>query len=425
MKMNKVLFIGILLVFLLFISCSKDDDSEIDYSNSIKIGVILPFSGESAAYGSHEMQAINLAVKEINDAGGVLGKDIALIVKNSSSDPVYGPIAALELVEDEEVLAILGADRSDVSFSILNMIEEYNFPIISGSAVSNYLTGMYPHGVFFRTVSDDVAIAEKIALRMLTLGDTTHVRIIYVDDIYGSTQANIVEYYFEYLGGDVEIERILPFESGKFSYYEEIESLFIEVDTLSEAIPNIVLIAYPKCGAQIIRDWKVSGYEANWILSDCLKTEAFIQYAGSQNVEGLIGISSYAGENNYVQYNKFKEAYEEFTGEDPTQHRCLENWYDAMILLAYAIIKADTLDPETIRNSLVTISAPPGSTVTVGEFRIGKDILNTEVLEDTVVVRLNINYEGASGNVNFNVDGDVVGHCEFWEIENGKFVTIP
>jgi len=304
----------ILMIFIFGCSNNTSEDTTDDSDNTIKIGVILPFSGESSAYGSSEMQGIQMAVDEINDAGGVLGKTIELVVCDSRSDPFQASL-------------------------------------------------------------------------------------LYVDDDYGQEISQTFKNRFDYYG---TVEKMVSYQTGKVSYTAEIESLFAGVDTSDSSQRTVFLIAYPRSGAQIIRDWKASGYSANWILSDELKAQEFITSAGAENVEGLMGVSPYNGD---IDYEYFKDDYEDFTGQDPRKHRGIENWYDAMILLGYAILYADTTDPYLVGKALQIVSSPP----VVG----------------TLVVRGDINYEGVSGSVNMNNDGDIEdARYELWEIEDGQFVHI-
>ncbi|RKZ32015.1 hypothetical protein DRQ33_06690 [bacterium] len=415
-----------MILILLLSGCTTGvDENEDDDGNSIKVGVILPFSGECAAFASSEMQAIQMAVEEINSAGGVLGKPIELVVRDSRSDPFLGSLTAREFVEQENVVAILSADASPVSVAIRDMIVDFNMIQISGSSGAYRLTtDDLNDSVFYRTVLSDYYQSRIIADKLADMGESA-VRVIYVNDDYGIGMAERFKNRFEYYG---VVEKMVPFDMGKVSYTAEIETLFSDVVDTSDSDKTdtdfrIFMIAYPKCGAQIIRDWRASGYGGKWILSDALKAEEFIKYAGKNNVEGIIGVSPYWGGINY-QY--FQDDYEDFTGEDARKHRSLENWYDAMILLAYAILYADTLDPYSIGRALKTVSTSPGDTVNYGEFSRGKAIIsNITVVDETLEVRGDINYEGASGSVDLDNNGDVEnGRYELWQIQNGQFVHL-
>ncbi len=379
----------------------------------VRVGVLLPFSGECGSFGPAALKAIEVATDEINAAGGVLGRMIELVVRDTRTDPFWASLAATELVEDEGVFAILGGDASDVAEAVLEVAAEHGTFLISGAASSVELSSpdVDVYSAFFRTVPTTAHEGQVMAMQALRMGDST-AKIIYVDDSYGRTLMEQFTTRFESRGGVVE--RAVPFEVGKASYAQELESLFCAESVAAQSEPLVVLIAYPISGATIVRDWRASGFGAKWLLCDALKSEEFVLSAGAENVEGMYGISPYYGSDNYANYDRFSEAFEDMWGEDPALHRCTEHWYDAMILLAYAILRADTLDPAAVKDSLQAVSAGGDSVVYVGEFERGKRIL--EAGED-------INYEGASGSVNFDASGDVVGTFELWRIEEGEIVS--
>lgn len=403
-------------------SATSSSDTVQNEGNTIRVGLLVPFSGECGSYGSSATKAVKLAAQEINDAGGIKGKDVEIIVRDTKTEPISASLTAMELVEDEGVVAILGADASSVSKEILDALKDMNTLIISGASSSRELREDDPSELFFRTVPSEQSEAYTISNYLLTSGDST-ARLIYVDDIYGYWLQWFFSVRYGQRGG--RIEKIVSFKPGKTSYSAEIESLFSAVGdtgdtaTISSDAPVVVLIAYPRCGAQIIRDWRSSGYDAKWILSDGLKSQEFITMVGAQNAEGLEGISAFSGseaEEN-LRFIRFKDAYEDYWDEDPRTHRYTEHWYDAMILLGYAMLRADSLDPSVIKDTLnlQAVSAPPGTTVTVGEFSTGKTI---------ILSGGDIDYEGASGSVNMDDIGDVAGKFELWRIQNGSFVHI-
>jgi len=415
---NKILLLAFAAaIFVSGCSTTTDDNSGDKTDSGIKIGVILPFSGECGAFGSPAMEAIQMAVDEINDAGGIRGKMLELIVVDSRSDPFEASLEAKRLILEDSVVAILGAEASPVSIEIRNMISEYDIIQISGASCAYQLTtDDLIDSIFYRTVLSDYYEARIIADKLAEWGDSA-IRILYVDDDYGTGMADRIKNRFEFYG---TVDKMVAFESGEMSYAEQIESLFADVSP--QDTPRVVLIAYPRCGGQIIRDWRASGYPARWIAADALKAQEFIEYAGAENVEGIYGVSPYNGD---LSYEYFRDAYESFTGDDSRRHRCVENWYDATILLAYAILYADTLDPRMIGRTLQIVSSPPGTTVTFGQFDYGKSIVEQTTVVGTLSVRGDINYEGASGSVDMDNNGDIEdASYELWQITNGNFVHI-
>lgn len=106
----------------------------IQAQEAIKIGALFETSGFLASLGNQGLEGANLAVEQINAAGGVLGRKIQLINVNTESDETKAVISAKRLIEREKVVAIVGAMNSGSSFAILNTIEEAKMPMVSNGA---------------------------------------------------------------------------------------------------------------------------------------------------------------------------------------------------------------------------------------------------------------------------------------------------
>ena len=398
---------------LLLCGCANEtaDDSQNDTANdanTIKIGLIVPFSGECAAYGASATKGVELAVHEINAEGGVLGKEIRILTRDSRTDPLYASLKAKQLITDEGVIAILGADASGVTYETMRTIIYWglNAFLISGAASAIDLTSDDTEDIFYRTVPHseyEAKILSKYILTSATSPSDSIVSVIYVDELYGDNFFREFSDWFTDPGRGGTIASSVAFEMGKVSYAAEIEALLNDTlyidttnnDTIIISNPRVILVSYPRSGAQIIRDWKASGYPARWYLTSGMKAEEFIVSAGNTNVEGMSIIAPFNNGDSYI--NNFARLYENYWLEDPEMHRCIEHWYDATILLAYAILRADTLDPMVIKESLEPVSRD-GTPVTVGQFSEGKELIQGGI---------DINYEGASGPVDLNTEGDL------------------
>ncbi|RLE39260.1 amino acid ABC transporter substrate-binding protein, partial [Candidatus Acetothermia bacterium] len=87
-------------------------------SDAIKVGALVPLSGSIAPYGPPIIDGAKLAVEQINAAGGVLGKRLELVVRDTASSPDVGRDAARKLVELDRVPAIIGAFSSGVTLAV-------------------------------------------------------------------------------------------------------------------------------------------------------------------------------------------------------------------------------------------------------------------------------------------------------------------
>ena len=86
--------------------------------DTIKIGLTVPLSGDRASEGSYATNALELVVEEINSAGGVLGKDIEVVVQDTTGTDVGATNAYLKLAADDDIVAIIGSDNSNDNIAI-------------------------------------------------------------------------------------------------------------------------------------------------------------------------------------------------------------------------------------------------------------------------------------------------------------------
>lgn len=114
-------FLKYIVVFLLIIlfSCSNNNN------NTIKIGAILPLTGDAAQWGKPVQNSTMLAEKEINDAGGIDERKIEIRYEDSQADPAKGVSAMQNLVTNYKPMAIIGAVASSVSLAIAPIADRY------------------------------------------------------------------------------------------------------------------------------------------------------------------------------------------------------------------------------------------------------------------------------------------------------------
>lgn len=172
-------------------------------AENVKIGALLPMTGDLQAYGVASVRGVELAVKEINSAGGVLGNPIELITGDTQTNAQAGVDAAQKLVSVSNVAALIGAMSSGVAIPVAQTVSKPNkVPQISQSATSPVLTNLDDDGYLFRTAPSD-------ALQGKVLGDLTYeegfrkVGVLYINNDYGEGLADEFTKSFTAHGGAV------------------------------------------------------------------------------------------------------------------------------------------------------------------------------------------------------------------------------
>ncbi|RZU99043.1 ABC transporter substrate-binding protein [Spiribacter vilamensis] len=370
----------------------------------LKVGALLPLTGDLQAYGESSRNGINLAASEINEAGGVLGESMAIEIADTQTEPQSGVDAAQRLVSVQGVSAIVGALSSGVTIPVASSVSaSEGIPQISGASTSPVMTDLDDNDFLFRTTPSDAfqgtALAEVAADKGME-----SVGILYINNDYGEGLADAFTESFEAAGGEVV---------GRSGYEPGLSSYRGELNQVSDDESPLLLIGYPENGQTILRQALEGGHFTEFLFTDGMKSPQIVENLGAQYLNGSAGTVPQARDDtNAAQH--FKEAYEATYGEVPPVPY-IDTAYDAVYTIALAAVAADSTDPVAIRDHLRAVNDPDGEVVGPGDFAEAVDLLNAGEA---------VNYEGASGSVNYDENGDVAGTFAHWEIQDGEYVTV-
>lgn len=162
----------------------------------LRIGALLPHTGGLATAGPPMFAAGEMAVDEINQAGGILGQPVEWVDGDDGTNPEVAKATATRLIEEEDVQVIIGAGASGVSLAVLPVIMDAGVVLFSPSNTAARLTTEADDGLYFRTAPPDGLQAAALA-DIIVRDGTRSVSIIYRDDAYGiglaeSTKQNLV-----------------------------------------------------------------------------------------------------------------------------------------------------------------------------------------------------------------------------------------
>ncbi len=374
-------------------------------ADEVKIGVMQALTGDLGTYGQPMTDGILLAVKEVNENGGVLGGTLETIVEDTQTSEVPSVDAANKLVKVDRVPVIIGATGSGSSMAIIDITTGNGVLQISSSNTGPDFTTYSDNDLYFRTAPSDALQGKAMAQLAIKEGYTTATTLV-VNNPYGVGFELVFVKEFKALGGAV-------LETVK---YDPAGTIFdSEVEKACQPNPDFVMLcSYPQTGSVILKTAYEKGHmeDIDWLLSEGLRDETLAEMvgkdtAGNYIIAGLKGTTPdprAAGPS----YETFKQNYIAEYGKEPTTY--CSNSYDAAAVVALAIEKAGEASGTAIRDSIRDVANPPGEEVSdIGEalrlIREGKEI----------------NYQGASGEITFDENGDVFGvYCEFSIADDGS-----
>jgi branched-chain amino acid transport system substrate-binding protein len=373
--------------------------------STIALGSILSQTGQLATIGQEELQAAQMAVDEINGAGGVLGSSLKLVNQDDRSDSTMAAAAATTLVTIDHVPAIIGAIASGSTIPASMVSSAAKVVMVSGASTSPQITGMSPY--LFRTCPSDALQGQLIAKRASAKG-LKRVAITFVPGPYGSVLSDEFDTNFTKLGGTVTFKQM--YTPGQTSYMALLTQIYA---TNPEAI---LMVAYPIDGAQIVKDYNsaFSSKQTAWFFTDATEDSSFVQAVGVNNftfVHEGTGSSAPAG----AAYSTYAAAFNTKYARMADPGTFSANVYDATYIVALAIQQAGKADGPSIQAAMRTVSDPPGMTVGPGGWAAALAALKSGT---------KVNYDGASGAVDLDANGDVVAPYDIWKVQGGQITVV-
>jgi ABC-type branched-subunit amino acid transport system substrate-binding protein len=170
--------------------------------NVLTIGTLLPETGNLAFLGPPEIAGVQMAVAEINEAGGFGGTDVVLVEGDSGDTTTDTAVQTVTRQLGQNVDAIIGAASSSVSASVIDQIVEAGVTMFSPANTSKQFSDYADAGLYFRLGPSDILQGQVLAELIAEEGNTSLV-ILNFDDDYGNGLAEDLAASFEAGGGEV------------------------------------------------------------------------------------------------------------------------------------------------------------------------------------------------------------------------------
>ena len=337
-------------------------------SGPIKIGHVIHATGTAVEAGGHEKNGAMLAVSEINAAGGINGRQLVLVQEDGQSTNTGVVQAFQKLLEDKEIVAVVGPTPSTQVTAMLPTINEAKIPV--GTGGTNY--GLTHSGSqwLFRFRPHDGFSAKAMASFAVQDLKHTKVAVFHSTDAFGNGGRDLVVAALKELG--VTPVLIEGYNNDEKDYTAVINNLKKSGAT--------VMVAYmtmsPDVGI-LAKQIKQQGLKIDWIGSSSITATAGRQLAESA-LYGTYSVADFHANSN-EKSKAFAAAYKAKYGKEADFYSACT--YDAVYVFAEAMKKAKEIKPADIREALLTIKGFLGAE---GEYNMDQ---NGDGLDSYNIVR--------------------------------------
>ncbi|HJG48988.1 MAG TPA: ABC transporter substrate-binding protein [Facklamia tabacinasalis] len=331
--------------------------------DTVKIGGNFELTGDAAAYGTPMSEAAKLAVKEVNENGGLLGGEVEYVEYDNTSDLTEAASVAQRLAS-EDVVGIVGPATTGDSNAQIPVIQEAAVPAILPAATGNGMTLDDNGDVFeylFRVAFEDAFQGRAAATYVTeTLGAQTAALFVDQSTDYATGLEQAFTEEFEALGGQVVTTE--SFQSGDTDFTASLTSL------LSQEFDVLYVPGYYTEVGLLIKQARELGITQPIVGGDGLGNQTLVDLAGASNVNDVYYTAHYSPLSDDEDLQDFLTKFEEEYGKQADQFAVLS--YDATMLLLDAVERAGSADRQAVTDALAATETFDGLT---GTFSIDED----------------------------------------------------
>jgi branched-chain amino acid transport system substrate-binding protein len=385
MKRVVLLLTSVLVVLSLIVGCSKSADN----SDTIKLGVNYELSGNVATYGRSSVEGIELAVKEINEAGGIDGKKIELVKYDNKSDVAEATTLTTKLITQDKVLAVMGPATSGAFKGTIPVAMQNKVPVVSGSATADDVTvdesGVKEYA--FRICFNDSYQGTGMANYALNnLNKSKAVVIMDSSSDYGKGLAENFTKTFEAGGGTIVAQEAYVAGDTDFN------SIITKIK--GEDFDVIFIPGYYEEAGLIIKQAREQGIDVPILGADGFDSPELVNLAGADALNDVYFSNHYSSLDQDPVVQDFIKSFESEYGKQPDAFNALG--YDLARFVVEGVKRAEKLDGESVKNALEAIEDFNGVT---GNFSVDE---NHNPVKDLIVIELKDGKQHASERLSLN-----------------------
>ncbi len=329
---------------------SSPSSTEDGDGTAVKIGFLV--SGDRITYPN----GAQIAVDEVNEHGGLLGRSVELVTRVNIEETAVAVQAAETMILADEVAALIGPNRSSHAIEVGNVAQRHGVPMITTAATNPAVTAAGDF-VFMAAFTDQFQGRVMAQFAQETLGVNTAAVLTQRGEIYTEGIAEFFIAHFSGFGGAIVAEEF--YDSGATDFTAQLTSIAAtapEAVFLSGLPPEVAL------ATKQARTWPLqnaAGEPTLFLGADAWDNPTLLDHEEAA-VDGSFFSSHFSPDTDEPSARAFIDAYQALYGIVPTGGDAVS--YDAVRLLLQAVERAGSLDPDAVRQQLLTTQQYAGAT---------------------------------------------------------------
>lgn len=320
---------------------------------TIKVGVLWSATGDTGGRDVFQKEAMEMAAQEINESGGILGKQLELVFEDDASDQTTSINMMNKMVTNDEIVAVFGPHTSTNAMAVSDIVKEAGMPYFTGGT-SSKLKGLDNEYMFKVRCNDDLVVQAAMNYAVNQLG-AKKIGILYINDEFGVGGRDIMVQYCE----DQGLEYV---EANHNSTDQDLTSQIMqmkqaEVDVLIGWSSNVCPI--------LARQTTELGFDKPIIMNAAFAGQDVLDSLPAESTDGKYAATDFTAEDPEPAVKEFVEKFEAAYGKTPVGDRDAA-YYGGLYMFKAAVEKAGSTDREAIKDAMYEldgVDAPFGKLV--------------------------------------------------------------
>ncbi len=381
MLFRKKIVIGLSIIVILlsafgaYLYLSKNADKR-----PVKIGVVLPLSGDFETYGKLGAQGAKMAVDEINKTGGVLnGRRLELIIEDNKTDPNIAVKQIRKLIQEDDVIAVIGPVSSAARDAMARVAKQFKTPLLYGIS---YEGNRYDRYLFCYSPIPDHVITPLIPFMAKNYGPSFY--IFGYDYVWPHEMTEAIKREVKKSNCKISGVEFTPFGIKDFSP---------TLKKIRESEAEVLMLILPgPDGFRFIRQFNESGLRKHVKIVAIASEETYLQALPPEELEGIITNVHFLSSLESKEAKSFVDRQKKMFGDNTVVTYSTESHYGLIKLLQKAIEKAGTVDKEKIIDAMenLTIIVGNGSVTMREDHHMNLNMIISEFTAGKLIAKKNI-----------------------------------